>query len=124
MKSAKTVQFIEKGGKPEWAIIPYEDFLRYQEIVSDAQIIENFQSKLAKGEEEFLPNDYAKRLIMGENAIKVWREFRQLTQIQLAEQVTVSVPYISQLEHGERQPSTSVLKKLAKTLKVSLDDLV
>lgn len=124
MKSNKSVQFIEKGGKPEWAVIPYKDFLRFQELENISRDIEAFKRKLAKGQEELLPSEYAERLILGENAVKVWREYRGLTQANLAKRINISIPYLSQIENEERQPSTSVLKKIANILNVTIDDLI
>lgn len=60
----------------------------------------------------------------GQNPIKVWREYRQLTQRQLAEAVGMSAPYLSQIETGKRTGTTEVLTAIAKVLKVSLDDIV
>jgi len=83
-----------------------------------------FKESLASGKEELIPDEYAKRLIQGENPIRVWREYRGLTQAGLAKSAGISVPYLSQLENNERTASTAVLKRLAGKLKVSLDDLV
>lgn len=124
MKLLKSVQFIEKAGKPEWAVIPYKDFLRFQELAQITKEIKSFQKKVASGEEELLPSDYAERLVFGESAIKVWREFRGFTQAQLADNAAISVPYLSQIENSDRQPSLTVLKNLAAVLNVALDDLI
>lgn len=124
MRKIKSVQFIKKRGEPEWAVIPYKDFLRFQELEAISRDIEAFKKALAKGKEELIPTKYAERLIAGENPIKVWREYRGMTQAKLAKLIDISIPYLSQIEHGERTPSTEVLKKLAHALKVALDDLV
>lgn len=46
-----------------------------------------------------------------------------MTQKALAELIGISTPYLSQLEHNERTASVTTLKKIAKTLKLSLDNL-
>lgn len=126
MKKIKstTVQFIEKEGKPEWAVIPYQDFVRFKELENISKEVGAFKKKLTTGEEELLPSEYAERLILGDNTVKVWREYRGLTQAKLANAAGISIPYLSQIEHDEREPSTNILKKLAEALNVSLDDLV
>ena len=123
MKLMKSVQIIEKEGKPEWAVIPYKDFLRVQATIDISREVETFKRKLAQGQEELLPSKYAERLILGETAVRVWREYRGLSQAKLATLIGISIPYLSQIENEERQPSTTVLKKLAVALKTSLDDL-
>lgn len=57
--------------------------------------------------------------------IRRLRKCRHMTLLQLAQRVGVSEAYASMLETGARKnPSWSVLKKLAKALKVTLAELV
>ncbi|MCW5590104.1 MAG: helix-turn-helix domain-containing protein [Legionellales bacterium] len=118
------VQIIENNGTPEWAVLPYEDYLRLQEVYEIAHDLDHFKSLLTKGQEEFIPEEYAERLVQGENAIKVWREYRQIKQVDLAKRIGVSTPYLSQLENNSRSPSIEVLKKISIALNVSTDDLI
>jgi transcriptional regulator with XRE-family HTH domain len=46
------------------------------------------------------------------------------SQADLAEQVDTSVEFVSMLERGARMPSVPTLVRLAKTLRVSVDELV
>ncbi|MEN6436748.1 MAG: helix-turn-helix transcriptional regulator [Anaerolineaceae bacterium] len=55
---------------------------------------------------------------------KFWREYRKLTQQQVAEETGISVPFVSQLETAKRKASIDVMRKLASLLKVDIDDLV
>ena len=56
--------------------------------------------------------------------IKELREGEQLTQIELAKKLTITQAYLAQLETGARSnPSVSLLRKLAKALKVDLAEL-
>ena len=105
------VQVIEREGKPEWAILPYEDFL---------QLMEQAES----GEEETVPSELAYTLIEGKNPIKAWREYRHLSQKQLADSAGISIPFLSQIESGKRKASISIMVRLAKALQVRVDDLV
>jgi DNA-binding XRE family transcriptional regulator len=119
-----TVQIIKNHGKPEWAVIPYEDYVRFEALDAISQDLATFKEQLAAGEEELLPEVYAKRLIQGENPIRVWRQYRELTQAVLAKKANISVPYLSQLERGERTASVVVLKRIARVLGVVLDDII
>lgn len=44
-------------------------------------------------------------------------------QHDLAEKVGISVPYLSQLEHGKRRGTLEVLSAIGKALGVGLDEL-
>lgn len=63
-------------------------------------------------------------ILDGENGIKVWREFRRLSQTDLAEQAGISVPYLSQLETNKRKDSLNVLSAIARVLKVTIEHIV
>jgi len=124
VRKHKDIQVITKKGQPEWAVIPYKDYLRLRELEGISKDVKAFKRALASGEEELIPDEYAHRLIKGENPIRVWREYRGLSQTALAKSIDISIPYLSQLESGDRKASTDVLKKIAKKLELSLDDLV
>lgn len=121
------IQIIEKDGQPEWAVIPYELYLQLAEEAEMLQDIRDYdlaRALVEQGEEELIPSDVLYAVMDGENPIKVWREYRQLTQQQLAEAAGISTPYLSQLETSKRTGSTEVLTSIAKALKVTLDEIV
>jgi transcriptional regulator with XRE-family HTH domain len=55
--------------------------------------------------------------------IRHQRELQALSMRQLAELVGISKPYLSQIEHGLREPSERVLEALAENLELSADVL-
>jgi transcriptional regulator with XRE-family HTH domain len=55
--------------------------------------------------------------------IRQQRELQALTMRQLAELSGISKPYLSQIEHGLREPSERVLEALAENLELSADAL-
>lgn len=124
MRALKPAQIIAKSGHPEWAVIPYKDYLYFKELQELVQEVKQFKQTLSDGKEELIPEAFAKRLVRGEHPIKVWRQYRKLTQAKLAKQVEISIPYLSQIENKERTPSTVVFRKIAKALKVSVSDLM
>jgi transcriptional regulator with XRE-family HTH domain len=79
---------------------------------------------LNNGKEELIPSEVTFALLDGENPVKVWREYRGLTQQQLAETVRISTPYLSQIETSKRTGTTEVLLAVAKALNVTLYDIV
>lgn len=56
--------------------------------------------------------------------IKAVREEKGITQAQLASQATITPAAISQIESGDRVPSTPVLRRIASVLNVSVDYLL
>jgi len=122
-----SVQIIEKDGRPEWAVIPYEV---YERLLNDLELQEDlrdFRERTARidaGEDETFPAEVALALARGADAVRVLRKYRGLTQAQLATAAGISVPYLSQLESGKRRGSAKILAALAAALKVDLELLV
>lgn len=56
--------------------------------------------------------------------LRAFREARQLTLAQLAAETGISVSTLSRLESGQRRPSLELLLPLARTFRVTLDELV
>ena len=122
-----SIQVIERNGKPEWAVVPYDTYLQLVEQAETLQDIRDYDSAkaaLERGDEELIPSEVVYALMDGQNPIKVWREYRGLQQAQVAQAAGISIPYLSQLESGKRKGSTEVLGAIAKALNLSLDDIV
>jgi DNA-binding XRE family transcriptional regulator len=121
-----SVQVIERNGKPEWAVLPYDAYMKLieqAEMLVDIRDYDATKAALERGDEELVPAEVVYAILEGKNPIKVWREYRGLTQQQTAEAAGISVPYLSQIESGKRKGSTSILAAVAKVLKISLDDV-
>ncbi len=121
------IQLIERDGKPEWAVLPYEEYLALLEQAEELEDIRDYdaaKAALENGADELIPAEVVDALIDGENPVKVWREFRGLTQQQLADAAGISKPYLSQIETGKRKGSADVLSALAKALKVTLEEVI
>lgn len=121
------MQIIERDGKPEWAVVPYEVYIQLveqAEMLQDIRDYDAVKDALESGEEELIPSQIVYAIMDGSNPIKVWREYRGISQQAMAELAGISVPYLSQLETGKRKGSLVVLTAIAKALKISLDDVV
>ena len=79
--------------------------------------------RIAAGE-ELIPAEVVYALLDGGNSIRVWREYRGLSQAELAAKAGISASYLSQLEAGKRDGRMEVLGAIATALNVTLDDLV
>src|SRR2546423_7183094 len=77
----------------------------------------------ARGEDG-LPLDIVERTLKGDNALKLIREWRGLTQKILAGKAGLAKLYVSQLETGHRRIGATAAKKLAPALGVSVDTLL
>lgn len=110
----------------EMVTIPREEYDRLQaaaEDLADLQSYDRAKAALAAGEEELVPADYANRLLNGENALRVYRDLRGLTQAALAVKAGVNRVTVAEIETGRKQGSVTSLRALASALDVALDDL-
>jgi DNA-binding XRE family transcriptional regulator len=117
------VQLIERDGKPEYAVIPYADFAELTRLAEAMRDIESYDAALADAGET-VPHDIMRRLVAGEHPLKVWREYRGLSQAALADQAGVDKTQLSQMEAGRKGGSVQVYRRLADVLGVEIDDLV
>ena len=88
-----------------------------------AEDVRDFDEAVSR-DEETVPHAVVQRLVMGEQPVKVWREYRGLTQAALARAARITPAYLSQIETGVREGSVRVLTALARTLQVDVEDLV
>ena len=117
-------QIIEKNGKPEYAVIPYPDYVRLLQALedkADAQSIAEFHENYPVGREVLIPAEIMRRELEGESPVKLWREHRGLTQQQLADAAGISKPFLSQIESGKRKGTIETLSAIARSLGVPLD---
>jgi len=77
-----------------------------------------------KSTQEFFPKSLVDSLIAGENNLRVYREYRGLTQAVLASESGVSREMIAMIETGKKGGSLTTIKKLAGALRVDIEDLV
>ncbi len=72
---------------------------------------------------EYVPKQIVDRLIDGENSLRVYREYRGLTQQALANASGVSRDMIAMIETGKKNGSVATVKKLARALGVDIEDM-
>ncbi|MSO92134.1 MAG: XRE family transcriptional regulator [Rhodospirillales bacterium] len=96
----------------------------YDRMVDRLEVLEARLAYARTRNEESFPAEVARRLVQGESPIRVFRAHRGLTQQALAAAVGKSKGYVSEIEAGKKRGSTTVLKAIAETLGVAIDDLV
>lgn len=121
------VQVIERNGAPEWAVLPYAEYERLifmLESMQDVAEVTRVRAALERGEEETIPDEVVVRLLAGESPLRVWREYRGLSQIALAESAQVTQGMVTMIETGKRKGQAMTLKRLAEVLRIDVDDLL
>lgn len=104
--------------------VEYDRLRALEEDLADVQAALAVEARLAKGEEELIPVDVVDRLLDGEPPLRVWREFRRLTQSELARAGGVNRVQIVEIEADRNSGSVRTLRKLADALEVTVDDLI
>ena len=115
---------LDDSGRPAFAVIPWREYERLAAGDEAGLTDEALYDRAGSEGEEAFPIDVADRLLAGENAIRVYRDHRGMTQKQLAGAAGINPIYLSQIERGRRTGSTRTLAAIAGVLGVDLDDLV
>lgn len=111
----------------EMVTIPLEEYRALKlaaEDLADLRAYDRATDALAHGEEELVPADIVRRMVEGERPLRVWREYRGLTQMALATASGVNRVQIANIEAGSKSGSVATLRKLAVALGVTVDDLI
>lgn len=117
------VQIIrDADGQAAFAVVPWAEYERLR-AAGDEDAVLIAAGNAARGDETF-PADVAKRLVAGEPALKVFREWRGLTQADLGQKAGVAKQYISQIERGARGVGKATARKLAPMLGVSIEAML
>jgi mRNA interferase RelE/StbE len=102
--------------------IPLEEYQRLLEAAEDLEdlcAVADYHANPQEG----VPHAFVVRLIDGENPVAVFRDWRGLSQSELARKSGVNRTQIADIEAGRKTGSVATLKKLAEALRVTIDDL-
>lgn len=120
----------QKTRQGEVAVLPrreYEELAaraaEADEDIGTARLVARAKKNAAAGE-PLLPKEVVDRLAGGENAIRVVREWRDITQMDLSRKANISQGHISDIENGRRTGTPDALRRIADALRVPLDLLV
>jgi len=95
------LQVIEKDGEPEYAVLPYREYLA-----------------LVAGEAT-TPHAVVERHITGDvSLIKAWREHKGLTQKEVAAKLGMTQAAIAQIEKNGSRPHKGTLARIASALEI------
>jgi mRNA-degrading endonuclease RelE of RelBE toxin-antitoxin system/DNA-binding XRE family transcriptional regulator len=120
----------QKTPDGEVAILPRDDYealvakaAEADEDVGTARLVSRARKEIAAGA-PLLPKQVADRLAAGESPIRVFREWRDITQPYLSFKTGISQSHVSDIENGRRTGTLTVLRKIANALSVPVDLLV
>lgn len=117
------IQFIERDGKREFAVIPIELYERLSAALEDADDVALFDAARAANDGFRIPGAVANAILDGEQPVKAWREHRGLTQEALAANVGISKAYLCQIETRKRVGALKTLRAITDALAISMNEL-
>lgn len=95
----------------------------YEDLV-DARDHATAMAAHRHGDDEGLTDAEMDDYLAAPTPLAFWRRRRDLTQAALAAAVGISQPYLAQIESGARTGDVSVYARLAKQLRVRMEDLI
>ena len=118
------LQTVTIAGQP-CAIVPLTEYHALREALEDAAddaTLIRLRSENAG--DAAMPAAFFDRILDGESPVRIWREFRGLKARELAEAAGMSAAYLSDIETNRKPGSARALQRLAKALRVDMDELV
>jgi len=113
-------QIITSPSGEELVVVPRSD---YEDLV-DTLAARKVDAALAADKEELLTAEEVAALLAAPAPLAFWRKKREKTQAQLAAAVGVSQNFLSDLERGKAKGDITLFAKLARSLGVTIEDLV
>lgn len=120
----------QKTPRGEVAIMPRKEYellvakaAEADEDAGTARIVARARKEIAGGG-PLLPKEVVDRIANGENPVRVFREWRDVTQMYVSFKTNLSQGHISDIENGRRVGTAAALRLIANVLEVPLDLLV
>lgn len=110
-------QIINQDGKPAFVVLPIDEWRQIEAALEDRGDAAAVRAFLRNPAETF-PDSVMAAILDGTHPIKVFREYRRMTQAQLAAKAGTTAVYISQLERGDRRAGRKLQMKLSAALNV------
>ncbi|MDK3021548.1 helix-turn-helix transcriptional regulator [Cupriavidus taiwanensis] len=117
------IQFIQRDGRREFAVVPIEVWERVQHLIEASDDVTLFDAAVEQDDGWRVPAAVLDAELAGDHPVKAWRNYRRLTQDALARAAGLSKPYLSQIENRTRAGSAAALRRLAQALDVPADIL-
>ena len=109
MKEPIEHQVIEKDGKPLYVLVPYEEYLILRQ---------------SREEKVYIPHEVVEKHLLEEKSlVRAWREYKGLSQGEVAERMGISQAAYSQMERTESRLRKATREKIAGALGVARQQL-
>ena len=116
MVTPTNVQIIEQGGKPMFAVIPYEDYL----LAFNRPAVKSV--RIPQGDS--IPNDVVNLMFNQKiTLVRAWREYLGLTQDEVEEKMGITQSALAQIETSTK-PRKATRQKLAEALGINVEQLI
>ncbi|MCP4341773.1 MAG: helix-turn-helix transcriptional regulator [Desulfobulbaceae bacterium] len=103
------IQIIKQGGKPVFAVVPYDKWIA---IAGD------------EDEKTYIPHEVVGyQLKKGLSLIAAWRKHLKITQQELAAKTGMSQPAIAQIEKPDSKTQRKTLKKIALAMNLEVEQI-
>lgn len=116
-------QIVIKDGRPHSVRVPIAEWRRLEKrlaALEDAADQRAYDAAKARSG-EMMPASVVDALLDGRHPIKALREWRGLTQAELASKAGIAKLYVSQIETGRRTGTAKTLQAIAAALEVDMD---
>jgi DNA-binding XRE family transcriptional regulator len=118
------IQFLDTP-EERYAVIPLS-------IIREVETLEDLEDEILAAQllterderESTIPAEIVERELSGVHPVRAWRDYRGLTQEELARRASTSKAYVSQIETGRRSPGLALARALARALDAPLDVLL
>lgn len=87
----------------------------------DVRAYDAAKCRLAAGEDELIPAEFAERIFGRDDSVRVWCAYRGLSIRELAGKTGITTAYLSQIETGARERKVSTMKAMADSLGLIID---
>ncbi len=117
-----SAKILDKDGEPVFAVVPYADYVNLLETLEDQEDALSVYRDTGKKVEK-IPEETIKRLVKGEQPVKVWRDYKGFTVADLSERSGLAPSMIESIEQGFLKLDPSLTKTLADALRIDIDDI-
>ena len=104
----------DSKSRPTHVVMPVGDYQRLCQQAEAARV-DGLRQR------DFLPAEVADRILEGAHPLKVLREWRALTQTQLAERAGLPQPTVALLERGRRKGTLAQWRAIAQALGLQVE---
>jgi len=113
-------RIIRTPGGEELVLLTLEEY----EDLRDSLIAAERTQALAAGREELISSEELDIYLASPTPLAFWRKKRKLTQTSLARDVGISQNFLSDIEKSKDMGDVMLYAKLARRLKISIEDLI